>query len=122
MEFLMQEGMDDVCQKVNATTTSDNSSNSSSKGAEKILDHLGLDQKNITATNVQKENGQLKCCVKELVEKVKKLESSLEDKEEEKKMWQKSALELQVQLNDLRDMSGILDDEGCDMKCTSGVL
>jgi len=70
--------------------------------------------KEVTTTNntrkerrpIKEENEQLRNWVKELTGKVEKLQSTLEDTDEEKLMWQQSAIELQAQLHELRNMEG----------------
>ena len=52
----------------------------------------------------------LKRLIKELTLNVNKLEFSIKNKDEEKNMWQRSAIELQRQLNDLRNMEGVTDE------------
>ena len=54
-------------------------------------------------------NKQLIRWIEELTLKVDKLKSSIEDKEEEKNMSQQCDIELQKQLNNLRNMEDTID-------------
>jgi len=57
----------------------------------------------IATAEINYKNKQLEAKVQELTKKVENLESTLEDKEEERKMWAKTALALQEQLNELKE-------------------